>query len=265
MKGYAIGPYGQLHYQAFGEGIPLILCHQAGTSSVQFAEAYPLLAKKGIKAIGIDLPGYGMSDGLDRPLTIAEYAQAIPALLDHLGISVASVGGHHAGAMIALHCAVSYPDRIDKVILNAPLPFTKEESEDLVKGPLEDEKKIVPEKSGSYLLEAWNYRCRFAPGWTNLAAMHNQIVQHLATGARSWYLHQAVFTYDHADKWKAIKKPVLVLTNTGEIAWEVAKRVRDLRPDFSFTEMEGGTIDIIAERPEEWSEIVASFLRERAK
>ena len=45
-----------------------------------------LLAQQGIQAIAVDIPGYGMSDTPDHPPSIAEYAQMVPAILDHLGL-----------------------------------------------------------------------------------------------------------------------------------------------------------------------------------
>lgn len=35
-RGYADGPFGQVHFQSFGEGIPLLLLHQAPMTSSQF-------------------------------------------------------------------------------------------------------------------------------------------------------------------------------------------------------------------------------------
>jgi pimeloyl-ACP methyl ester carboxylesterase len=60
-RGYADGPFGQLHYEMAGEGTPLILLHQMVQSAMQFRPALPHLAARGIKAIAVDLPGYGVS------------------------------------------------------------------------------------------------------------------------------------------------------------------------------------------------------------
>jgi len=67
LKGYVECKYGQIHYQAYGSGQPLVLCHQSPSSLEMFASAYSLLASKGIQAIGVDTPGYGQSDAPDTP------------------------------------------------------------------------------------------------------------------------------------------------------------------------------------------------------
>ena len=58
-KGYADGPFGQLHYMTAGEGVPLVMTHQSPDSMVQFEPVMSLLADKGIHAIAVDIPGYG--------------------------------------------------------------------------------------------------------------------------------------------------------------------------------------------------------------
>jgi pimeloyl-ACP methyl ester carboxylesterase len=85
-KGYADGPFGQLHYMTAGEGHPLLMTHQSPDSLVQFEPVMSLLADAGIQAIAVDIPGYGMSDTPDHPPSIAEYAQIAPAVLDHFGL-----------------------------------------------------------------------------------------------------------------------------------------------------------------------------------
>ena len=51
-KGYADGPFGQIHYQEAGSGEPLLLLHQSPSSSEMFEAAYQPLAERGIRAIG---------------------------------------------------------------------------------------------------------------------------------------------------------------------------------------------------------------------
>ena len=100
-RGYADGPYGQIHFQDTAEGVPLLLFHQAPMSHRQFDSIYPLLHGLGIRAIGLDMPGFGMSDATDFVPTIHDYAQVAAPLLDHLGIERAFVLGHHTGAAVA--------------------------------------------------------------------------------------------------------------------------------------------------------------------
>ncbi len=76
-KGYANGPFGQLHYEEAGDGVPMILLHQMVQSTVQYRPALPLLAEKGVRAIAVDLPGYGMSDTPNHAPSMDDYASTI--------------------------------------------------------------------------------------------------------------------------------------------------------------------------------------------
>ena len=150
IKGYADGPFGQLHYQVCGTGIPVIMVHQSPDSMVQFDPVMQPLAAAGIQAIAVDIPGCGMSAVPDHPPSIAEYAAMVPAIFDHFGFDKANVLGHHTGAIIVTEAALRYPDRIDKVILNGPLPLTDEERA-YFKGEMAAEKEWAPRWDGSHL------------------------------------------------------------------------------------------------------------------
>jgi len=60
---------------------------------------------------------------------------------------------------------------------------------------------------------------------------------------------------------KRLGQRVLVLSNSGDPIHNLAERARDEHPEWDYAEMEGGTFDIIDERPEEWSAVVASWLQ----
>jgi pimeloyl-ACP methyl ester carboxylesterase len=126
-RGYADGPYGQVHYQDTGEGRPLVLLHQAPMSARQYDSVYEKLAARGIRAIGVDMPGFGMSDATDFTPRIEDYATAIPAVLDHLGIDRADILGHHTGALVATEVALQFPDRIINLVMNGPVPLKDDE------------------------------------------------------------------------------------------------------------------------------------------
>ena len=95
-RGYADGPFGQVHFRDTGEGRPLVLCPQAPMTSRQFENVYKPLARRGIRAIGVDSPGFGESDPTPFVPTASDWAEAVPAVLDQLGIEKADVLGHHA-------------------------------------------------------------------------------------------------------------------------------------------------------------------------
>ncbi|GIT36784.1 MAG: hypothetical protein Ct9H300mP6_06520 [Gammaproteobacteria bacterium] len=72
-KSYIDSQFGKLHFQVFGSGKPLILCHQSPSSLEMFNSAYPVLAPLGVQSIGIDTPGYGQSDSPNQQPSILDY------------------------------------------------------------------------------------------------------------------------------------------------------------------------------------------------
>lgn len=258
-KGYADGPFGQIHYMSSGEGPPLIMVHQSPDSMVQFKPVISLLADYGIRAIAADIPGYGMSDIPDHPPTIREYAQMVPALLDHFGLQSANVLGHHTGAIIITEAALQFGDRIDKVVLNGPLPLTAEERA-YFKDVMSAEKHWQHKWDGSHLIDQWEFRKNAQPEWSHLEAFHTHFIHGQLAGKTVWYAHDAVMNYHHEKAIPKISQPCLILANTGDAIYAQSQRTREMRPDFAYVELPGGTIDIIDEKPTEWAEAVATFI-----
>lgn len=259
-KAYADGPFGQIHYAVCGEGVPLVLLHQSPTDMVQFSRVMPLLAAAGVRAIAVDLPGFGTSDVPDHPPTIAEYAPIVPAVLDALGIARASLLGHHTGAVIATEAALQFPERTHKVILHGPVPMTDEERA-MWRQVLSREKQWQLRWDGSHLTEQWGWRYGAQSAWTDLEAFHANFVHGLLAGRTVWYAHDAVMSYRHEQAMARLEAPCLILANTGDAIYAFSQRARERFPQFDYAELPGGTIDAIDELPREWTEAVVAFLR----
>lgn len=261
LKAYADGPFGQLHYMSCGEGPPVVMVHQAPDSMVQFDPVMSVLAGHGIQAIAVDIPGYGMSEVPDHPPDIAEYAQMVPAMLDHLGLKSASVLGHHTGALIVTEAALRFSGRVDKIILNGPLPLTDEERA-YFKGVMAAEKEWRPRWDGSHLTEQWAFRKNAQAEWNDLQAFHTHFIHGQLAGDTAWYAHDAVMAYRHEEALPRIEHPCLILANTGDAIYAQSQRARGMRPDFCYAELAGGTIDIIDEQPAQWAAAVAAFMHD---
>ncbi len=256
-RGYVNGPTGQIHFQTLGDGIPLVLSHQSPSSSNMFHKAYPLLAAAGINAIGVDTPGFGSSDVPDPRPTVQDYASAFAPVLDHLGLGAAHFLGHHTGAANVTEFAQHNPDRVKSLILNGPPVFSSEERAGKVNMP----GPMVIEPDGSHLKKRWDSRVAATVGWTDVDAMHKNVLQTLWAGETFWYGHKAAYEYDITDAFMALKMPTLILTNRGDDIYHLSCRARDMRPDMAFVELEGGTHDIVDEKPDAWVDAVVAFIK----
>jgi pimeloyl-ACP methyl ester carboxylesterase len=223
-----------------------------------FDAVLPLLGETGFHSVAMDTPGFGRSDRPAEPVGISGYAAAVPAVLDALGWARADILGHHTGASIAAAFAAQHSGRVGNLILNGVALLSEEERAHFMQFrfvPLE------PVADGSHLVAAWTQRVAATPGWTNLPAMHRHVVELLANPTDYHWGFTAAFAHDLRADLLAITVPTLILTNTGEDLYEASKRAGELRPDFAFAALDGGTHDIVDEQPEVWTQAVIDWLR----
>ncbi len=261
LKGYLDGPFGQIHYKSNirDGGQPLFLFHQMVQSSFQFERCLPLFATKGIKAIAVDLPGYGMSSGPLEPPSIRDYASIYQNLLDHFGFNKANVGGHHTGASIACEIACNFPDSVLKLILHGVPYYSREEME---KKSEPNHKFQEIEGDGSHFTKVWNKFHNAGNSDTSLNATHNSILSYFIAGEKEWYGHNAVYTHNIWEAVDGINCPTLLITNTGDMLNPQDNYLAKTRPDFKFFEFSGGSYQFVYDNSQEWTDIVTSFLDE---
>ena len=258
-RGYADGPFGQVHYRDTGEGRPLLMFHQAPQSSRQFENVYGPLAERGIRAIGVDMPGFGDSDPTDFVPRVEDYARIAPAVLDALGLAQTDVLGHHTGALAATEVALQFPDRVRRLVLNGPVPLEDDERARFIRN-LTWEKEFAPREDGRHFLQLFQTRLRMAQGTVPLGDVSRYVVETLSGAGPFWYGHNAAFHYDHVASLPKITQPTLILTNTGDQIYQHALWAKRIRPDFEITVLQGGGIDIVDQQPRAWADAVAAFL-----
>ena len=105
-------------------GRPLVLLHGIGSNARSFARMMSILAPDRM-VVAWDAPGYGASEplALDWP-SADDYAAALDALLDRLGIETIDLMGHSLGALVAARYASSdalrNQRRVNRLILASP-------------------------------------------------------------------------------------------------------------------------------------------------
>lgn len=261
-RGYADGPFGQVHYWDGGRGKPLVLLHQAIMSANEFDNVFEPLLARGIRPIALDMPGFGLSDPTPVPPTIAEYARVVPAVLDALGIGQAAVGGHHTGALVSNDAANQFPERIAAVILGGPLLIPDTVRQDLVDDIVTREKAFTALPEAAHMVEVARVRERYAAGTVSPARITDYVVQAMQAFAMGtyWYGHAASFNYRQEGPLMQLRQPTLILTNTGDMIYQAALEAHRMRPDFAFHAIKGGGIDILDQSPVEWADAAADFL-----
>ena len=258
-RGYINSPYGQLHYRDQGDAqqtTAILLLHQTAWSSIQWRGVQPLLAEAGYRSIAPDTPGYGMSDGPAELPTLEDYAAAMAPLLDELGLERVLIAGHHTGSSIGAALTGLLPGRVAGLAMHAPSLYTAEERETLLGYPHWDQSL---KEDGSHWTARWDFARKATGGAAKLDATQASVMMFFTTGPTEYFGHHAVFNYDLGEALQAVDVPTLVISNTGDVSHDKVPRALELRPDFDYAELEGGTVYIVYEEPGRWSPLVVEF------
>jgi pimeloyl-ACP methyl ester carboxylesterase len=104
------------------------------------------LAGHGYRVVTLDLPGHGRSDRPTEPrrYSMTTFARAVVALLDHLDVEGAFVGGTSLGANVTLEVAVLAPERVRGMILEMPVLDHAVEAGIIAFGPLLFVGRVTP-------------------------------------------------------------------------------------------------------------------------
>jgi pimeloyl-ACP methyl ester carboxylesterase len=69
------------------------------------------------RVIALDLPGFGESEMPREEISIKGYAKVVDALMDELGIDSPAVVGNSMGGFIGAELALSFPTRVERLVL----------------------------------------------------------------------------------------------------------------------------------------------------
>lgn len=99
-----------------GNGPAIVFVHGLSGSWPNWLEQLPAFAQRH-RVIAMDLPGFGHSPMPREPITIAAYARILDGLLETLGVDAATVVGNSMGGFVAAELAISYPQRVERLVL----------------------------------------------------------------------------------------------------------------------------------------------------
>lgn len=121
MKEQTILVHGILvHYTMAGQGPPLLILHGWGSSSHSWIAVQNFLAQQGYQTVCPDLPGFGKTLPPNDVWGVKEYADFLQHFCEELDLSQFVLAGHSFGGQVAVQYAVSWPEKIKKLILVAP-------------------------------------------------------------------------------------------------------------------------------------------------
>ncbi|MCK5097373.1 MAG: alpha/beta hydrolase, partial [Desulfobacteraceae bacterium] len=194
-------------------------------------------------------------DTPDSLYTINDYAVCVHHLLDALNIHTAHIMGTHAGAAIGIEVAISWPERVEKLILNG-CPFLSPEVRrtrlaDPAYAPMEIK------EDASHLIKIWKTARKWSPNADPLN-WHRWLVDYLISGKQD--AHQALFRYEIEKRLPLIKSPSLLISGTEDIFYDKMDVTRRLIPECKTKVIEGGGFILGYENAIEFSRAILEFL-----
>ncbi len=108
-------------WERHGAGAPVLLIHGLGYARWGWEPVLPGLAER-FDVILFDNRGIGESDAPPGPYTVSELAGDAVRVLDEAGVERVHVVGTSLGGMVAQEFALSYPDRVDRLVLACTTP-----------------------------------------------------------------------------------------------------------------------------------------------
>lgn len=264
-----------VHYKIMGEGEQtFILLHGFGASLFSWHAVMPELAKYGT-VVAYDRPAFGLTE---RPLTwdgqnpYSPEAQVelVIGLMDKLGVEQAILIGNSAGGKIAFETALMYPQRVQALVAVDAAVYAGGGSPSFVRPILKTPqmRHLGPliarqiEKNGDdFIRSAWHDPSKITQetwdGYRKPLRVENW-------DRALWELTIASEASDLAERLDELTLPVLVITGDDDriVPTEQSLRLAD--------ELPNAILYVVAacghlpheEKPEEFMQVIASFLAE---
>ena len=255
-RAYADIPEGQIHYRIEGKGEPVMLLHAGVTSSLEYIKVIPFLSTT-YCVIAPDFLGNGDSDPAPFAYDIIDHARTMIHFMDSLGIKKAGVVGQHVGGKIGLEMAVTWPERVSKLVLSSP-NYPEEEKEKTFKDPPNFMGRVEIMADGSHLMEWWR---RSALWGHPLDITNDRTLEYIKAGPRGEEIHWASGAYNLNLRLPLINCPTLVLSGTLDPFYPVVEKIKELLPNGKLAVIEKGSIWVTRVMPNEYAKEVLNFLK----
>jgi 3-oxoadipate enol-lactonase len=111
----------RIAWERRGGGAPVVLVHGLGYARWGWEPVADALAER-FEIVLLDNRGIGGSDAPPGPYTVEEMAGDVVSVMDEAGVTSAHVVGTSLGGMVAQELALSWPERVEKLVLVCTTP-----------------------------------------------------------------------------------------------------------------------------------------------
>lgn len=252
-----------LYYELHGEGPPLVMIMGLGATLDWWDEIIVHRLSQRYRLLLFDNRGAGRTDKPRGRYTIRLFAEDTAALMTHVGIERAPVIGASMGGMIAQELAISYPHRVDKLVLvstscggrPAALPSLR-----VIRLLLDQ--TGTPEERKDRQMQLLFPAGFLAESGERLERLWQRIKSRQFEPAAFWRQLGAIVTFRSYNRLPAIQVPTLVITGSEDVLVPplnseiLAARI----PGARLVVFEGAGHGLTSQFPERFCEVVEEFL-----
>jgi 3-oxoadipate enol-lactonase len=255
-------------YQVQGKGVPLVMIQGfAGPHQAWFFQTS--VFKKYYKVIIFDNRGIGKTDKSSEPYTIRTMAEDVIGLMGYLGIDKAHVLGLSLGGMVAQEIAISYPERVRKLVLGSTLAGSEGASDvhpEMIKAFTTSESaasidfRSIPIEKVMYEMVSLAFNRRLYR--MILLPLSKRSMKSIDPEGHFKQM-SAISSYNTLDRLHLIAAPTLVITGTGDriISPSASEVIASRIPNAKLVLVKGGSHAFFMEMRGRFNREVLDFLR----
>lgn len=209
-----VGPL-DMYYELRGQGEPLVMIMGLSATADWWDPPVVDELAKSFRLLMFDNRDAGRTTGLDCAYSIRDMADDTAGLMDHVGIKRAHVMGLSMGGMIAQEFVLSYPERVDRLILGCTTPGRRgvQPPPEVMAGMMTPDVDVLMAALPAVL---------YTPEWVEahpveLKAAMPRLTAHPPTIEGFRRQLQAIVGFDTLDRLGAINAPTLVLHGDRDI------------------------------------------------
>ncbi|CAN7366330.1 alpha/beta fold hydrolase [Bosea sp. LjRoot9] len=198
-----------------GRGAPVLLVHGVGMQASVWADQIEELSKRH-DVVAVDMLGHGGSSLPPADARLSDYADALLALIDGLGLRNVHLVGHSMGALVSLEFALSHPSRLASVTaMNATFCRTSAQREAIAQrlAALEDASAST---AWAATITRW-FGDPVPASWSHAAATVHALLDAVdPVGYARTYRLFATSDAAHRDRLAGLSVPALFITGEGD-------------------------------------------------
>ncbi|MBO1330657.1 alpha/beta fold hydrolase [Streptomyces sp. VRA16 Mangrove soil] len=247
------------------DGLPVVLVHGHPFNRSLWAPQAEALAAAGYRVLTPDLRGYGESGITEGQVLLSRFADDVLALLDHVGVERAVVGGVSMGGQIAMEFHLRHPGRTAALVLSDTSAPAETEDGKAFRNRLAD--RLLAEGMSGYahevidkMLAAYNVTALPDVAAAVLAMMRGTDPRGAAAALRG-----RAERPDYRESLAAARVPALVVVGADDVYTPVAEAesIAKLIPDADLAVIDGAGHLPGAEQPDRFNAVLLAFLRSR--